>query len=284
VLVDAGAKSKYYKLLGQDECVTLESQPFQGGFEDFLQRPSYFEDDVPGPERSSLLDDLMFYWAKELPPAFDAQSPTLLELAYYPLKIVAAEWVVYVEVMHNSIQYEYSTETFSKNRGLEKLDSDLYSLQVWGVRIIQTMHKLDSVIRFVKSRTAMDSKDPKEEPYGLLVRDYEHIASMVRIRGRRLENTVPIVTSVAQIVDIRRSLREAANVTRLTNLALLFGPLSFVSGLLSINDAVTAHGLAIYFAVAIPLCALVFFVARPMKSNVLAKNVCRLRKLSGGEV
>lgn len=73
---------------------------------------------------------------------------------------------------------------------------------------------------------------------------------------------VPVVTSVLQIADTRRSLKEAANITRLTNLALLFVPLSFVASLLSMNGGVTRHDLAIYFAIAIPLCVVVFFVAR----------------------
>ncbi len=73
---------------------------------------------------------------------------------------------------------------------------------------------------------------------------------------------VSVVTSVLQITDTRRSLKEAANVTRLTYLTLLFVPLSFVASLFSMNGDVSAHDLAIYFAVALPLCAMVFFVTR----------------------
>lgn len=68
---------------------------------------------------------------------------------------------------------------------------------------------------------------------------------------------VPVVTLVLQIADTCRSLREAANVTRLTNLALLFVPLSFVAHVFSMNGGVTRHDLAIYFAGALPLCAVV---------------------------
>lgn len=103
--------------------------------------------------------------------------------------------------------------------------------------------------------------DANLEHYSLLIQDFEHLAALVNKYGHRLEIMVPVVTSVLQIADTRRSLREAANVTRLTNLALLFVPLSFVASLLSINGGVSRHDLAIYFAIAIPLCVVVFFLA-----------------------
>lgn len=108
VLVDALTKTTYRS---SEKEMTLESQPFQGGYEDFLQRPSVSDNDPSGPARSSLLEDLVYYWIRERPPTFNPTNPDLLSLAYYPLKIVAAEWVCYVEVLRHRIkQYEYSTE------------------------------------------------------------------------------------------------------------------------------------------------------------------------------
>lgn len=103
---------------------------------------------------------------------------------------------------------------------------------------------------------------------------------MVETYAARSEALVPVVTSLVQIVDTRRSLREAANVTRLTNLALLFIPLSFVTGIFSMNDGVSAHGLGVYFSVAVPLCAVVFFLARLLyiKPSSLADDIRRLRE------
>lgn len=275
VLVDTTAKNRF---TSQEKQMILQSQPFQGGYEDFLERSSFFDNDMSCPGRSSLLEDLVYYWRKERPPSFNPRSPTLLSLAYYPLKIVAAEWVSYVAVMSNSIkQYEYSTDGPVGTEGLTKLDSDLRSLEAWGRRCLQTSYKLHAVINFLIHRV---SKAPDLEQYSLLIEDYEHIAAMVDTYGRRLENMVPVVTSVVQIVDARRSLREAVNVTRLTNLALLFVPLSFVSGLFSMTNGVSAHVWVIYFAVAIPVCAVVFFVARLplMKIIGLDDNMRKLKK------
>ena len=97
-----------------------------------------------------------------------------------------------------------------------------------------------------------------------LIEDYEHIASTIEIYDRRLDATVPIVTSLIQIIDSQRSLQETANITRLTYLALVFVPLTFVASLFSMNDKITSSAQYFwrYFAVAIPVCALVLFIAR----------------------
>jgi Mg2+ and Co2+ transporter CorA len=79
-----------------------------------------------------------------------------------------------------------------------------------------------------------------------------------------MEAMAPVVTSIVQISGTRRSLKEAENVTRLTNLALLFIPLSLVSGLFSMNSDVSAHGLKLYFSVAIPLCVFHLFCFPPV--------------------
>jgi putative effector of murein hydrolase LrgA (UPF0299 family) len=105
---------------------------------------------------------------------------------------------------------------------------------------------------------------------------------MVETYASRSEALVPVVTWPVQIGDTRRSLREAANVSHLTNVALFFIPLSFVAGLFSTNDGVSAHGLRLYFSVAVSLCAVVFFIARLpyMTLSILADGVRRLRRQS----
>jgi len=257
ILVDSPNSDRY---TSPEKQIILPSQPFQGGYEDFSRRSSFLEPDSGYPGRVSLLEDLVYYWEKDTPPSFDQTQPSLLALSYYPLKVAAAEWVNYVAVMSHSIkQYEYSTDAPAEKHGLSRIDSDLRSLEIWGRRCLQTSDKLQSTIEFIRQRT--EGLSGLEE-YSLIIRDFNHISAAVETYGHRLEIMVPVVTSVLQIADTRRSLREAANVTRLTNLALLFVPLSFVASLFSMNGGVSRHDLAIYAAVAIPMCVVVFLIAR----------------------
>jgi hypothetical protein len=191
-------------------------------------------------KRESLLENLLYYWEGLHASGFKADNPTLLSIANYPLRIVAGEWMAYVAVMSSSIKlYEYSTAITAGTDILSHLDSDLRSLEAWGRRQMQNMAKLRCIIRFLNFHVTSEV-EPGE--YAAMIKDYEHLTAMVDTYGNRMASMTPVVTSLVQIADTRRSLKEAENVTRLTNLALFFIPLSFVTGLFSMNG-VSAQGL-----------------------------------------
>ncbi|KAL5313483.1 hypothetical protein ACEPPN_019216 [Leptodophora sp. 'Broadleaf-Isolate-01'] len=153
--------------------------------------------------------------------------------------------------MSSSIKlHEYSTAITAGTNILTHLDSDLRSLETWGRRQMQNVAKLRHIIRFLNFHIASEI-EPGE--YAALVEDYEHIITMIDTYGNRMASMIPVVASLVQIADTRRSLKEAENVTRLTNLALFFIPLTFVTGLFSMNNDISAQGMKLYFSVAIPL-------------------------------
>ena len=103
----------------------------------------------------------------------------------------------------------------------------------------------------------------------LLTEDYKQIALSIDTYSRRLEALVSITTSLIQTVDCRRSLTETRNISLLTYLALSFIPLTFVSGLFSVNDTIALGGrlFGLYFAMSIPLCIIVFLIAHSPTST-----------------
>jgi len=227
----------------------------------------------------------MYYWDRESPDCFNLHDPSLLSLAYYPLRIVATEWANYVSVMHYSIrEYEYSIDEppalFPKP---DKLYSDLCGLQSWRRRSLQSQSKIHQVKRFIISHEPRDKVHV--ERCRSLLDDYEHIAANIDAYGRRLENTVPVVTSLVQIADSRRSYAESSNVRRLTYLAQVFVPLTFTSGLFSMKVDMTpgSQQFWVYLVIALPVTLLVFLVARPP-----LREICwlfgRIRALKGPEV
>jgi Mg2+ and Co2+ transporter CorA len=242
----------------------LSLRPFRGFCEDFLDAPKFSSDwmslaDTP---RGGMASEVVLYWERNIPSCFNAQNPTLESLAYYPFNIVAAEWVKYVAVMHNCIKmYEYHGDQLPS---LDQFNTDLRELQVWRRRSMVSQQKLRSIIGQLKARHCHKTTQNMSD-ISLLVEDFEVICTKIEDAGRRLENMLPVVTSLVQIIDARRSFAETTNISRLTILALTFVPLSFVSSLFSMNDynAPGARGFWVYFAVAIPITLLVFLVARP---------------------
>ncbi|RDW82333.1 hypothetical protein BP6252_03445 [Coleophoma cylindrospora] len=272
ILVDRPISDTYWtdgRKYQESGKVHLRSQPYMGPYEDFMEPITFARnlsnalDDV----REGMFRDLQYYWQRGVPPCFVSEDPSLQSLAYYLLRITAAEWTKYVSVMHNCIkQYEYQNDSLP---GLEEFDTDLYELQGWRRRSLHSQRKVRAVTRQLKSWSELNPTDKSFlQP---LIEDYEYICVNIEDAGHRLENMLPVVMTMVQIVDARHSFAETANISRLTVLALIFVPLSFISSLFSMNptNAPGAPYFWVYFAVAIPVTILVFFIARPPRKDFM---------------
>ncbi|KAF2122984.1 hypothetical protein BDV96DRAFT_639535 [Lophiotrema nucula] len=265
VLVDPPIGDVYIADAIDKRRVILNLRPFLGSYEDFLA-PASFSADTEDEEtlpRGGMFEDLQQYWTRERSACFNPRDPSIQSLAYYTLNIIAAEWVKYVAVMQYCLkQYEYNHDQLPA-LSLDKFDKDLRELQSWRRRTMVSQSKIKSVLRFLSSKyRQIENKDQDLE---LLSDDFEHINSNIESVGRRLESMLPVVMSFVQITDARRSFAETADISRLTILALIFVPLTFVSSLFSMNtENLPGRGAFwVYFAVAIPLTGLVVLIARP---------------------
>ncbi|KEY74726.1 hypothetical protein S7711_05473 [Stachybotrys chartarum IBT 7711] len=128
------------------------SKPLQRGFEDFQASPSFSSFGVTAEQtryswdKTSMLSSLLHYF-RNPPPGFTTTQPGILSLGYYPMRIVLAEWMIYVQLMSRYFKYyEYSLHD-SKTRRLH--DNDIVDLQRWRRRTTQSQHKLRILIEFI---------------------------------------------------------------------------------------------------------------------------------------
>lgn len=265
--------------------VSQQTNLFLGGYESFVGPPavSTEESKFIHPDRTCLMNDLVHYWLQTPnPPSFGPKNNRLSSLSYFPLKIAASEWVNYVSVMHKSVKtYEYASNgTTGFLDELNRLNDDLRALQSWRRRSMSSQQKIRSAISCMQWWN-----DPDLDS---LIADYQYLSRSMDESGRRLENMLPVVTSLVQVVDSRRSFAETANVTRLTILALVFVPLTFVSSFFSMNSEHAPGGghFWIYFAVALPVTICVILIAKPPFTEMrwilgylnLRKRRTRMRK------
>lgn len=84
---------------------------------------------------------------------------------------------------------------------------------------------------------------------------------------------VPMATSMVQLLDSRRSMREAANVSRLTFIALVFVPLSWVASLFSMSDSFSPghENFWVYFVTALPVLFLVLLLSAVQWHQLVGK-------------
>jgi len=210
-----------------------------------------------------LLEDLVYYWKRDSPPSFNAATPSLLSLSYYSFKIMVAEWMNVANLTHYSVEnLEYTLEDLSKNiTELEGLERDLRGLQGWRRRVDDSIFKIHTLIHITQS---LRSDPSYSDEWESIIEDSYYIASRIGLYGRRFEAMVPILTGLIQISESRISFAETKNISRLTYMALVFVPLTFVSSLFSMTgDLAPGKKLFwIYFLVSVPLVITVFMVAR----------------------
>ncbi|KAJ9269113.1 hypothetical protein DTO212C5_4796 [Paecilomyces variotii] len=166
------------------------------------------------------------------PPNWKQEEPSILSLFYYPVKVVAAEWIVYSLLMGRYVKfYEYSFHT-AQSRVSHFEHADVLELHRWRRRSQQSLHKLRMTRYFVEY---WGEKEPTTI-WHQLVLDFKHLEEQIEQHARSLEVLSPINTSLVQLIDSRKSISQAEDVKRLSFVALVFIPLSFVTGIFSMAE------------------------------------------------
>ncbi|KAI0850581.1 hypothetical protein F5Y00DRAFT_268334 [Daldinia vernicosa] len=191
----------------------------------------------------------------------------LFFLSTGPIRLIIDEWLTYSLIMGRYIKvYEYSTQSV-QDRLTNFESEDVVDLYRWRRRSQHSLHKLQVLKWFVESllnpsKRHRDSSLPVEEGEAL-TRDINYIIAQIEQNGNALETMIPIMASIIQLLDSRRSVVEAIYVKRLTYIAIVFLPLSFVATLFSMSDnfSIAGTGVWIYVATAVPLLLLVLVVS-----------------------
>ena len=177
-------------------------------------------------------------------------EPTLLSLSYYPLRAIIGEWMLYTQTLARFLKY-YEVSIQSRDATVVG-KYEIIDLQKWRHRAIQSNAKLDATRCFV-ARNATSEKD--KEQWEFVLGDLNWIANRVRIYATAFEDAIPLIPLAVQLADSRQSSIEAADIKRLTWVALVFVPLSWVAALFSMTEEFQpGHDhFWVYFAAAVPL-------------------------------
>lgn len=108
-------------------------------------------------------------------------------------------------------------------------------------------------------------------------RDFQLLHSRMEGLQNRIERIVAVTTAVMSIEESRRALDQNRNLARLTYLAVIFIPMSFVSSLFSMTDDLSTLKATfwVYFTVAIPLSIIALGVADFLHLQKLCGRVTR---------
>jgi Mg2+ and Co2+ transporter CorA len=211
-------------------------------------------------------------------------------LAKPTIYTICAEWLIvcdYVKARLSQIEWELEMPRLFRSKG-DAIDTSLKRLHTWRrhIPVFREMlketleHALPAAarlttpspqysaapnsplsVRSVLSETLTINFE-NVEGFEDIIPDFKRVLAAVNELQERVDRLTSIVTSEISIEDSRRGLEENHNMARITWLATIFIPLTFVSGLYSMNESVaalrTTYGW--YFLTAVPFTLIVMAI------------------------
>ncbi|KAH6963268.1 hypothetical protein DER45DRAFT_582771 [Fusarium avenaceum] len=219
-----------------------------GGIEDFERSASFSALSHQSAHKYwnnySMLSCLLHYFGSNY-SMIQHEPVTILGLAYYPVRIILNEWNMYTSLVSR----------YSKLH-----NEDVIDLQRWRRRSQQSQHKLTALSDFINFQ--LDG-EPKERRWTQVLQDIRYLQRQIEIYSMSLEQMLAVATSMVQILDSRRSITEALHIKRLTYVALVFIPLSWVASLFSMGEGFLPgqQFFWVYFSIGVPLVVLVLLLS-----------------------
>lgn len=174
--------------------------------------------------------------------------------------------VQYITAQLGQIEWEIAEPSM---RSDPRVDSTMKKLHPFRRNITHyramTAHAIDRI--FAKEMKAKAESHDNTRGLVSLYRDFQIILDEIDGVQRRIERIVSVATALQSIEESRRAMEQNRNVARLTYLATVFIPLSFVSGFLSMVPDVSkiTQTIWIFFTIAVPLTAVALLVADFLK-------------------
>lgn len=211
-------------------------------------------------------------------------------LAKPTIYTICAEWLIvcdYVRARLSQIEWELELPRLFRSKG-DAIDTSLKRLHTWRRQIpvfremvAETLeHALPAAARLttpspqysaapnspLSIRSAFSDNlvinFENVEGFEDIVPDFKRVLADVNELQERVDRLTSIVTSEISIEDSRRGLEENHNMARITWLATIFIPLTFISGLYSMNESVSAlkSTYGWYFLTAVPFTLIVMAI------------------------
>ncbi|KAL8792418.1 MAG: hypothetical protein Q9195_005032, partial [Heterodermia aff. obscurata] len=244
--------------------------PIWGGYNNIIPCPSIYQDRCKKRSRGSMLSETV-YWLENL--SVDEinsipRDPRIL--CWKPLSIVCSEWIVLLRYANTRFsQLEWEVEDPDLRHKGEGLALTLENLHSWRRRFPIYKNIISEAMEKIIRRE--DFLYSTWNSLRVLEKDFEVLLSNLDDLHSRAERMMSVVTAVLTIEESQKALQQNRSLGRLTYLAALFVPMSFISSFFSMNEDITRLDKTfwIYFAVALPVTLMALFVTR--YSHNLAK-------------
>lgn len=186
-------------------------------------------------------------------------------------QIICAEWLIlcqYITARLAQIEWELETPYFRADP--KDIDPTLHKLHPWRRSVPLYKKCVDDMI------IKLYDEDPAPPRCIESLRaDMNGVQRSIAELQVRIERIVAVATAVISIEESRRAANLNQYLGRLTYLAVIFAPLSFVTSFFSMQPDITqlTQTIWIYFCVAIPLAAAAFLIIDFERLRASAKRL-----------
>lgn len=239
-----------------------EGSPLWGGYRNFCPCPSMLGPIPQGPPRTSLFEDVIHYHMAMSKQDILRLSTQPNEFGFAILNIVGAEWLSVLKYLTTRLtQIEWELEHPDFRTPPYGLDGSLRRLHPWrrGIPVYRAM--VNEVLRTILGES--DAASTFGTHLARLRSDFQIILAEIDMLDKRIESMVNVATAIISLEENKRAMKQNHNLSRLTYLAVIFVPMSFVSSLFSMTTdlSLLTRTFWIYFAVALPITILALGVA-----------------------
>ncbi|KAL8691065.1 MAG: hypothetical protein Q9218_003627 [Villophora microphyllina] len=237
--------------------------PLWGGYNSLASCPSMTERFVPRASKASVFEDTI-YWLEEMTDE-EVQSicrdPQALFLK--PLSIICSEWILlirYAKTRFSQLEWEVE-DPYLRHRG-QGLASTLEKLHTWRRRFPIYKSIVSEILE--KSIRREGFLGCTGNTLRTLEKDYQMLLSDLNDLHDRSERMMSVVTAVLSIEESQKALEQNRSLGRLTYLAALFVPLSFISSFFAMSEDISKlkSTFWVYFATAVPVTVLALLATR----------------------
>jgi hypothetical protein len=211
-------------------------------------------------------------------------------LAYPALYTICAEWLLvcdYVKTRLSQIEWEvempdvfrHQDDTRSKS---EVIDDSLQRLHTWRRHIPVFRDMVDEAVQQAlpaanRLTAHLKTASSPAEAFEEIVPDFDRIRKLLEELQDRVDRLTSVVTSEISVRDSRQGIEDNHNLARLTWLATIFIPLSFVSAFFSMNESVSAlkYTYGWFFLTAVPFTGICLAIAQLAGGGALGRKTMK---------
>ena len=252
------------------------------GYRNFEDTPSMHSQSAsPGPPGTSTFDDVV-YWSQKMTKqeiASIQHDPRVLGRKAFAM--VCAEWRGLIQYINTRLaQIEWELEEPEYRKDASGLDASLQKLHPWR-RCVPAYYQF--VAETIDRVFPEDVSTADGSGLNALLPDFKIVLKKISALESRLERIVNVATAIINIDEARRSVEQNRNFGRLTYLAVIFVPASFLASFFSMTPDLSALGQTfwIYSSIAAPLTATALMVTlRFDKIKAMWKAVRPVRNTS----